>query len=128
MAYSKTILVVEDDAFIRMALVDAMADEGFDVLDVSNALEAIAVLGQDQRVDAMVTDVDMPGPLNGLHLATMAARVFPAMLTAVSSGRHEVAAQLSEGALFFPKPCSGSIIARRMRDLLVDHERIAGVA
>jgi CheY-like chemotaxis protein len=127
MAYGKTVLVVEDDALIRMALVDAMADEGFDILDVSNALEAVAVLGQDRQVDAMVTDVDMPGPLNGLHLATMAARVFPAMLTAVSSGRHDVAAQLPDGTLFFSKPYSGSIIARRMRDLLVDHERTADV-
>ena len=68
----------------------------------------------------MITDVDMPGPLNGLHLATLADRVFPGMLTAVSSGRHEVAAHLPNGALFFPKPSSGSDIARRMRELLVD--------
>lgn len=118
MTSGKTILIVEDDAFIRLALADAMNDAGFEVIETADALEAIAVLGGDHVIDAMVTDVDMPGALNGLHLATMANRIFPRMLTAVSSGRHDVEGQLPEGVLFFLKPALPSDMARAIAELL----------
>jgi DNA-binding response OmpR family regulator len=127
MAFGKTVLIVEDDALIRLGLADALADEGFDVVDCSNALEAIAELGQDRLIDAMVTDVDMPGPLNGIHLATMTDRLFPRMLTCVSSGRREVAGHLREGTLFFPKPASGADIARRLGVLLANADQLLRV-
>ncbi|WP_142328058.1 response regulator, partial [Priestia megaterium] len=79
------VLIVEDDVLIRFALADAFNDRGWDVTEASNALEAIAALGGSHQFDVLVTDVDMPGPLNGLHLAAMAAQLFPRMSVAVSS-------------------------------------------
>jgi DNA-binding NtrC family response regulator len=117
MADGKTVLIVEDDALIRLALADAMAEAGCVVLEASDALEAIAVLG-GIHIDAMVTDVDMPGALNGLHLATMASNICPRVLTAVSSGRHEVRTELPEGVLFFPKPASFRDLTQVIVELL----------
>ena len=112
------VLIVEDDVLIRFALADAFNDRSWDVTEASSALEAIAALGGGHQFDVLVTDVDMPGPLNGLHLATMAARLFPRMSVAVSSGRHEIEAQLSAEVSFFPKPASPDEIALYFRDRL----------
>jgi DNA-binding NtrC family response regulator len=89
------VLIVEDDVLIRFALADAFNDRGWDVTEASNALEAIPALGGSHQFDVLVSDVDMPRPLNGLHLVTMVARLFPRMSVAVSSGRHEIEAPLS---------------------------------
>jgi CheY-like chemotaxis protein len=64
-----TVLVVEDDALIRWNIVDALEDAGFDVLEASNVVEAVAILGAVPDIRAVFTDVDMPSPKDGLDLA-----------------------------------------------------------
>jgi len=51
-------------------LADTLFDEGYQVVEAANVLEDVAMLGQ-RNVDAVVTDVDMPGGLNDLDLAKM---------------------------------------------------------
>lgn len=63
----QTVLVVDDEPLIRMTLADALLDEGYDVIEASNVLEAVAVFGT-RHIDVLVTDVDMPGALNGFDL------------------------------------------------------------
>lgn len=58
--YQRTVLIVEDEILIRMLLADTLLDEGHDVIEAGNVLEAVAILGQ-RKIDAVVTDVDMPG-------------------------------------------------------------------
>ncbi|MGO6812194.1 hypothetical protein ACCS61_32365 [Rhizobium ruizarguesonis] len=59
-------------------LADALEDAGFAVLEAGSVLEAIGILGLRTDVDAIFTDVDMPGGLNGVDLAKMLASVNPA--------------------------------------------------
>lgn len=64
------IVVAEGDALIRMGIVAALVDEGFEVIEAGHAAEAISHLetrGQDVRV--LFTDVDMPGEMDGVRLA-----------------------------------------------------------
>lgn len=98
------VLVVDDDALIRFDLAEALAEAGYRVLEAGSVLEAIAVLGQGP-IDALVTDIDMPGALNGLDLARLVAAMGQgAALLVVSGGRRPGAAELPAGARFLPKP------------------------
>lgn len=102
--YQRTALIVEDEPLIRMILADAIEDEGYSVLEAGTALEAIAILGHHQ-VNAVITDVDMPGALNGLDLAKfihLSMRTLPVIVT--SGGRDGADCSLPGEALFIPKP------------------------
>lgn len=62
------ILIVEDEPLIRMDLADMLEELGYSVLEAANADEAIAILESEPAVTAVVTDVDMPGTMDGLAL------------------------------------------------------------
>lgn len=111
------ILVVEDDGLIRMDLVDTLSDCGFNVLEAANADQALHVLG-GSRVAALLTDIDMPGSMNGIGLAQIASERWPEVKIIVISGRYSPAqGSLPDGARFISKPISENVIARAMADL-----------
>ncbi|MGJ7038888.1 MULTISPECIES: response regulator [Shinella] len=100
----RTVLVVDDEPMIRMVLADALEDEGYLVIEASNVLEAVAVLG-NRHVDCLVTDIDMPGGLNGLDLVKF-VRGFDAGMTVVvaSGGRTPNDVNFPKSCQFVPKP------------------------
>jgi DNA-binding response OmpR family regulator len=101
----RNILVVEDDALIRFALVDYLIDEGFHVLEAGDALTAIAVFGKADRIDAIISDIDMPGLLNGIDFVNLVARSNDTTAIVVTSGRNpEHCLGLPVGALYLQKP------------------------
>ncbi len=111
--HSHTVLVVEDDPFIRLALAVCLEDEGYLVVEAGNVLEAIAVLGRPGKIDALVTDIDMPGALNGLDLAKLVRGYNNEIAIIVTSGGHVVAdSDLPTGGRFLIKPY-------RMKDVFV---------
>ena len=87
--YQRTVLIVENEILIRMMLADTLPDEGYDVVEAANVLEAVAVLGQCM-VDAVVTDVDMPGGLSGLDLARMISTTHMNVPVIIASGGHRL--------------------------------------
>ncbi|MBP2290993.1 hybrid sensor histidine kinase/response regulator [Azospirillum rugosum] len=66
-----TVLVVEDEAIVRMLLVEALAEQGFTVLEAEDGNAAAAILASAKDIDLLATDVGLPG-LNGRQLAEMA--------------------------------------------------------
>lgn len=99
-----TVLVVEDEFLIRMILVESLVDAGYEVFEASNVLEAIAVLGL-KRIDALITDIDMPGGLDGLDLARMVSVTHHDMTIVIASGGHRLGElELPERASFIAKP------------------------
>ena len=66
---SDTILIVEDEAIIRFELIDLFEEEGYRVYAAANADEAIALLDRHGEVRVVLTDVEMPGSMDGLKLA-----------------------------------------------------------
>ena len=69
-ATGSVLLVGDDETFIRMNAVAILEDAGFEVLEVADADEAIAMLEHAPEVRLMFSDVDMPGSMNGVDLAT----------------------------------------------------------
>jgi CheY-like chemotaxis protein len=63
------ILVVEDEAFVRMDAVEILRAARFDILEAANADEAIQMLERHSDIRLIFTDIDMPGSMNGLKLA-----------------------------------------------------------
>lgn len=82
---SPVVLVVEDEVLIRLATADDLRDEGFRVVEAANADEAVLYL-QTNPVDALVTDVRMPGTMDGLDLAARVRREMPWIAVFIVSG------------------------------------------
>ncbi|MGE7367873.1 response regulator [Neorhizobium sp. NPDC001467] len=113
----RTVLVVEDEPLIRMVLADTLADEGYDVVEAGNVLEAVAVLGQ-RTIDAVVTDIDMPGGLSGLDLARMISSTHRNVPVIIASGRHCLAEDtLPDHAVFVAKPYGPDVIATMVGEM-----------
>ena len=69
------ILVVEDEPLLRMTAVDLLEDEGFTVVEAGSGDEGLALLRTIPDIRVLFTDVHMPGSLDGLALARIAAAV-----------------------------------------------------
>jgi DNA-binding NtrC family response regulator len=115
--YQRTVLIVEDEFLIRVLLADTLALEGYDVFEAGSVLEAVAVLGQ-QRIDAIITDVDMPGGLSGLDLAEMVSSKHMSIPVIVASGGHKLREdELPGDAVFVSKPYRLEDIATMVDDM-----------
>lgn len=82
----RTILAVEDEPIIRMSMVAALEDAGFYVLEARNSAEALQVLAHHAEVSILVTDVRMPGRMDGLALVAQVQIDYPAIRSIVVSG------------------------------------------
>jgi CheY-like chemotaxis protein len=100
-------LVVEDDALIRMGVADLCVSAGYEVSEAADTQEALAVFERDPNFDLLITDVDMPGHLDGVDLTWALFKAKPEMRMIVVSGKSiPVKTALPMGARFFSKPCS----------------------
>jgi len=66
---TRSILIVEDEALIRFDLIDFFEDAGFRVFEAADADEAIEILERERTIRVVLTDIQMPGSLDGLNLA-----------------------------------------------------------
>lgn len=115
-----TVLLVEDEVLIRAILADALIEEGYEVVEAGNVLQAVAALAGHPAFDFLITDVDMPGSLSGLDLAAMVSKVAPSTKVIVTSGRM-VAPDLLSG-YFLPKPYSINRIAELLGEYTVSFD------
>jgi DNA-binding response OmpR family regulator len=112
------ILVVDDDATIRLLTAHALRKAGFEVVEACSADEG-ATHVCDANIDAIVTDVEMPGALNGYDLARRARSKCPAMTVFVVSGsKNSVRRALPPFGRFFEKPVDPGILIAELRDSL----------
>jgi DNA-binding NtrC family response regulator len=113
------ILVVEDDALVRMVVSDTLADAGYRVIDAVTADEALRLLNMRSDVRVVITDVRMPGKLDGFALARIVAERWPEVGLLVSSGDTWPApGDLPPRARYVPKPCPPSALMTAVRTLL----------
>ena len=83
---SKNILVVEDDVASRFALAEWLRLSGYKVYEAANADEAAILLGSSILIHVVITDIDMPGKLNGMDLVQNICAKDPAIHVIVVSG------------------------------------------
>ncbi len=82
---SAIILVVEDEVLIRMMMATELRAAGFAVLEAANADEALKVLRSSEPVDLMVTDIRMPGTMDGIRLAALVRGMWESIKIIIAS-------------------------------------------
>jgi len=101
------ILVVEDEMLIRIMVSDSLRDAGFNVIEAFNADEAVRILHSGVTIDLMLSDVRMPGSMDGLGLLKYSLEMFPTLPVIITSGHSLPNNALARGARhFLGKPYS----------------------
>jgi CheY-like chemotaxis protein len=112
-----TILVVEDEALVRLMVADELRASGFTVVEAVNADEALQVLGSVD-VDLVFTDIRMQGEFDGIELAVIVQGRYPAVkivLTSAHLGRDSVPAKVDG---FLDKPYAIADLVNLIKRLL----------
>jgi len=118
----RTILVVEDEALIRMSTVATLEDAGFWVLEAQNAIEALEILSRHSEISIMMTDVRMPGALDGLALVARVQIDHPDIRSIVVSGDSTAMEASKAGAIgFLPKPYMADTMVKAVHDTVKRH-------
>lgn len=97
------ILVVEDDPLIREFLVEALREEGHSVIHASNGEEALAWC-QRKAADVLVTDIKLPGPIDGWQIAERWREQNPDLPVVYATGFSPVTARPVAGSVVLQKP------------------------
>lgn len=116
-------LVVDDDEYIRPTLSEMLGVMGFGIVDARGGSEALALLASEGPFDLLLTDVQMPGEIDGADLAAMAKQLYPAMLIIVNTGfGGDTLAMVPSGVPILKKPFAISDLLAHIGDL---RERLA---
>ena len=99
------VLIVEDELFVRMDAADIIKKAGCDVIEACNADEAIEILETHNDISIVVTDVAMPGSMDGVRLAATIRDRWPPIELILTSGKVRLPSQwLPERGKFLAKP------------------------
>jgi DNA-binding NtrC family response regulator len=113
------VLLVEDEPLLRFFVSDLLAESGFEVIETGSADEALTWLEVRDDVRVILTDIQMPGELNGLDLAALVHRRWPGISILVVSGELcPNAAELPHGGRFVAKPYEGSAVVHHLREMI----------
>jgi PAS domain S-box-containing protein len=119
---SETVLVVEDEPLVRAYVLSQLQALGYRTLEASESAEALAILGGDETIDALFTDIILPGGVNGRELANRARELRPGLPVLFTSGYSEDVVTrngtLEPGMTLLSKPYQRQELARRIRELL----------
>jgi CheY-like chemotaxis protein len=111
-----SILIVEDEVLTSEYLEFVLEKAGYEAIPAGGAEEAIAFLEHRDDVDLVVTDINLPGGLNGLQLAAVVRDRWPSIniiiVTGYSAPKRE---EIPSGSLFVPKPYSAQKMIEAVR-------------
>ena len=119
----QTILVVEDEASVRLAISDYLTEQEFTVLQAAGAAGAIEVIAAHPEVDVVFTDLAMPGDLDGLDLVDWLLKHHPGLPVIVASGLRGRVTTMAEysnnqALSYFVKPYPYDAVAKKIRQVI----------
>jgi DNA-binding response OmpR family regulator len=113
------VLLVEDEPLVRTLQVDILREAEFWVLEAEDADEAFEILKKRPDVRVVLTDVDMPGSLDGFEFARLVAQGWPEVGVLVISGKTAPApGDIPATAMFAPKPLRPAALVEKIQSLL----------
>jgi two-component system, response regulator PdtaR len=115
------VLLVEDEPLVRTLQVDILRDADFWVLEAQDADEAFETLKRRPDVRAVLTDVDMPGSLDGFEFARLVHQGWPQVGVLVISGKTAPEpGDLPPSALFAAKPIRPAALVEMLRSVMTE--------
>ena len=124
---SETVLVVDDEPTVRMLVADTLAELGYQAIEAADAASGLKVLASDARIDLLITDVGLPGGMNGKEMADIARTKRPSLKILFITGYAENAAvsngHLDPGMHVLSKPFPMDKLATRIRTIIESPER-----
>ena len=120
----ETVLVVDDEPTVRMLVAEVLEDLGYTAIEAADGAAGLKVLQSDARIDLLVTDVGLPGGMNGRQLADAARVERPQMRVLFITGYAENAVinhgHLEPGMQVLTKPFALESLASRIKELIAD--------
>jgi CheY-like chemotaxis protein len=101
-SHKPVILLVEDDVLVRFTTADTLREAGFDVLEAVDSSEALALLTTGHPLDLVITDIRMPGRMDGVQLTSVIKSTRPNLPVALLSSHLEHSDHSAD--MFVPKP------------------------
>ena len=121
---SVVVLVVEDEPAVRMIIADVLSDLGYTVLEAEDGRAGLDILESKGRIDLLLTDVGLPGGMNGRQLADAARQRRPSLKVLFVTGYAEAAAVgeglLEHGMQVMTKPFAMNALTARVQGILGD--------
>ena len=118
----ETVLVIDDEPTIRMLVTDILEGLGYAALEASDGKAGLKILESDARVDLLITDVGLPGGMNGRQVADAARTQRPDLKVLFITGYAENAVlshgHLDPGMHVLTKPFSMEAMSQRISELL----------
>lgn len=118
----ETVLIVDDEPTVRMLVVDVLEGLGYAAIEAADGASGLKVLQSDARVDLLVTDVGLPGGMNGRQMADAARVTRPGLKVLFITGYAENAAigngHLEAGMHILTKPFAMEALATRIKELI----------
>ena len=118
----ETVLVVGDEPTVRMLVTDILGDLGYTAIEAGDSAAGLKVLQSDVRIDLLVTDVGLPGGMNGRQMADAGRVSRPDLKVLFITGYAENAVlgngQLSPGMAVLTKPFAVETMAARIRSMI----------
>jgi CheY-like chemotaxis protein len=120
--YGETVLIIDDEPTVRLLVVDALQDAGYRILEAADGPGALKILQSDTRIDLLVTDVGLPGGMNGRQVADAGRALRPNLKVLFITGYAENAVvgngHLERGMQVITKPFAIDALANRVRDMI----------
>jgi len=111
------VLVVEDNSLVRVVIADFLECAGFVVIQAVDGAAALLILASGAEFNILFTDIQMPGPIDGVGVAMRMREQRPDIPIVVTSG-HGVPERLPVGGRFIAKPYDNRKVVTLLTDLL----------
>jgi hypothetical protein len=118
----ETVLVIDDEPLLRMLILDVLDENGYRALEAADGPGGLKILQSDVRIDLLITDVGLPGGMNGRQVADAARKLRPGLKVLFVTGYAENAlighGHLEPGMQVLTKPFPVATLGQRIRDLI----------
>jgi PAS domain S-box-containing protein len=126
--FGETVLVVDDESTVRMLIAEVLVESRYTVLEAKDGPSALRILESNRRIDLLITDVGLPGGLNGRQVADAARVGRPELKILFITGYAENAAvangHLEAGMEILAKPFAMSSLGNKVRNMIDGKRRV----
>ncbi|MDQ2734837.1 MAG: response regulator, partial [Pseudomonadota bacterium] len=121
---AETVMVVDDEPTVRMLVVEVLEELGYATIEAADGPSGLRVLNSNVRIDLLITDVGLPGGMNGRQLADAGRAVRPGLKVLFITGYAENAVvgngHLEPGMHVMTKPFEMDVLASRIRECIFE--------